>query len=145
MDPLYRIGGDNSNPRTSSQVANDPKTSYDDHNYIGFNNGDEGSLMSSACNGQRAVAGQDYMVTGEWSNVCDVTDNSFLTNYFTAQQQLYEKPVNGDLPAMAGWIWWTWKTQLNDPRWDYSVGLSQGLYPNGANALEQNVYQDVCS
>lgn len=139
----FRIPDD---PRASSGVANDPRTAYDDHNYIAFNNNNADEIMNTACTGQRAVAGQDFMITGEWSNINQVqgADETFYKNYFTAQQQQYEKPAFDDKPAMAGWVYWTWKTQTGNPDWDYSLALSMGWIPNGADALEQNVYNVVC-
>lgn len=133
------------NPRSSSAVANDRNAAFDDHNYIGFalggNNGNQDALMQSACTDSRVVSGQDYTITGEWSMTSGVDWNNgdFFKRFFTAQQQLYEKP------GMAGWVYWTWKTELNDPRWTYSYATYLGLVPTDAAGLEKNVYQDVCS
>ncbi|KKP00118.1 hypothetical protein THAR02_07770 [Trichoderma harzianum] len=132
-------------PRSDSTVSSDQWTAFDDHNYIGFgvsNAGDETTLMTSACNDVRAVPGQNFPITGEWSMTSGVdwnSDRTFFTNFFTAQQQLYE------VPEIAGWVYWTWKTELNDPRWDYQVATQQGLIPKDAITLQNNVFQDVCS
>ncbi|KAJ2980841.1 hypothetical protein NQ176_g2391 [Zarea fungicola] len=126
-----------------AEAANDPNTAFDDHNYIGFALGgssDQAALMKSACTDSRLVSGQNVTITGEWSMTSGVaaSDTAFFTRWFTAQQQLYEKP------GMAGWVFWTWKTDLNDPRWTYSVAADQGLIPTTASDLEQNVFQQVC-
>ncbi|KAJ3154899.1 hypothetical protein HK101_001596 [Irineochytrium annulatum] len=132
-------------PRTNAIVAADGHTSFDDHNYIGFgvkNNTDRDTLMRSACGDTRVVKGERVEITGEWSMTSGVewkTDPAFFTKFWTAQQQLYEKP------GMAGWIYWTWKTELNDPRWTYSYATYLGLIPTTAEALQLNVYQDVCA
>ncbi|KAI0200221.1 glycoside hydrolase family 5 protein [Astrocystis sublimbata] len=131
-------------PRSNSDVAGDSRTGFDDHNYIGFavqNNGDQYSLMHSACTDNRVVDGQDFEITGEWSMTSgvDQSNEDFFKAFFTAQQQLYEKP------GMDGWVYWLWKTELNDPRWDYQVATERKLVPTTASGLEQNVYQDVCS
>lgn len=137
------------NPRQSSQVASDARTGFDDHNYVGFNGGlgSQQAIMQNICGDSRSVAGQDFQITGEWSMVLTNVDgdDAFYKDYFTAQQQLYEKPANGDNPDMDGWVWWTWKTQTNTPQWDYQLAISQGVIPKGAAALENNVYQDVCA
>ncbi|KAJ3148165.1 hypothetical protein HK101_002173 [Irineochytrium annulatum] len=132
--------------RANSVVASDSMTAFDDHNYIGFalgsNNGDRAALMRSACQDSRVVGGQSFEITGEWSMTSGVdwsSDHAFFTKFWTAQQQLYEKP------GMSGWIYWTWKTELNDPRWTYSYATYLGLIPTNAAALQQNVYQDVCA
>ncbi|XP_047051884.1 probable glucan endo-1,6-beta-glucosidase B, partial [Lolium rigidum] len=134
---------DSGNARDNSAVANDKYVAFDDHNYIGFAISDRGnrdSLMRSACNDHRIVNGQAFAITGEWSMTSDVSpdDTDFFKKFFTAQQQLYEEP------GMSGWIYWTWKTQLNDPRWTYSHATYLKLVPTDAAALERNVYQDVC-
>lgn len=131
-------------PRLNSDVAGDETTAFDDHNYIGFavaDRGDQNSLMSSACTDNRVVDGEAFEITGEWSMTSDVSadDADFFKKFFTAQQQLYEKP------GMSGWVYWTWKTELNDPRWTYSDATARNYVPTDAAGLENNVYQDVCS
>ncbi|KAI0011707.1 glycoside hydrolase family 5 protein [Xylariaceae sp. FL0662B] len=135
---------DSGDARDTAAVAGDPSTGFDDHNYIGFaqgNTGDQYTLMHSACTDSRVVSGQDFSITGEWSMTsgADWHDAAFFTRFFTAQQQLYEKP------GMAGWVYWTWKTELNDPRWTYSYATYLNYIPTDAAALENNVYQDVCA
>ncbi|KAI1345188.1 beta-1,6-glucanase [Xylariaceae sp. FL0016] len=137
---------DSGDARSNSNVANDPMTAFDDHNYIGFalgndNNGDQYKLMHSACTDSRVVSGQDFEFTGEWSmtSSVDASNGDFFKKFFTAQQQLYEKP------GMDGWIYWTWKTELNDPRWTYSYATYLNYVPTDAVGLENNVYQDVCA
>ncbi|KAG5978173.1 hypothetical protein E4U55_006314 [Claviceps digitariae] len=131
-------------PRANQAVAKDQHTAFDDHSYIGFalgdDSGDRTKLMHSACSDSRVVDGQKFAVTGEWSMTSGVSvdDVDFFRNFFTAQQQLYEKP------GMNGWVYWTWKTELNDPRWTYSDATSQKLVPTDAFGLERNVYKDVC-
>ncbi|GAB1315596.1 hypothetical protein MFIFM68171_05806 [Madurella fahalii] len=124
MDKKW-LSGD---PRASATVANDGLTAFDDHNYIGFalgsNNGDQTALMQSACTDDRREPGEAFKMVGEWSLTCG--------------QQLYEEP------GMAGWVYWTWKTELDDPRWTYSYLTYLNWIPTNAAGLQQNVYQDVC-
>lgn len=136
---------DSGDPRWNSDVANDPITAFDDHNYIGFalNNNDRGNqqlLMQSACTDSRLSPGENFLITGEWSMTSNVdwSDTNFFKKFWTAQQQMYE------VPGMSGWIYWTWRTELNDPRWDYQNATQHGLVPTNAAALEANVFQDVC-
>ncbi|KAL6692395.1 glycoside hydrolase family 5 protein [Trichoderma pleuroticola] len=135
---------DSGDARSTAAVKNDPMVGFDDHNYIGFaykNTGDQYTLMHSACTDSRVVNGQDFAITGEWSMTsgADWHDGNFFKKFFTAQQQLYESP------GMDGWIYWTWKTELNDPRWTYSYATYLNYIPTNAAALQQNVYQDVCA
>ncbi|KAF4458608.1 SPR1-exo-13-beta-glucanase precursor [Fusarium albosuccineum] len=136
---------DSGDARTSAAVARDPITAFDDHNYIGFalgnNNGDQTRLMQSACRDSRVVSGQDFAITGEWSMTSNVDwhDRDFFSKFFTAQQQLYEKP------GMDGWVYWTWKTELNDPRWTYSHATALNYIPTDAAGLQNNVFREVCN
>ncbi|KAJ8127426.1 hypothetical protein O1611_g6211 [Lasiodiplodia mahajangana] len=128
-------------PRSNSAVAGDGLTGFDDHNYIGFGVSDNGSqdvLMQSACRDSRVVDGESFEITGEWSMTSNVDwqDADFFKRFWTAQQQLYEKP------GMAGWIYWMWKTELNDPRWTYSYATYLNYIPTDAAGLEKNVYWD---
>ncbi|KAG5986864.1 hypothetical protein E4U43_005322 [Claviceps pusilla] len=137
---------DAGNPRANAAVAADVHTAFDDHNYIGFalgnDRGNRTKLMRHACRDSRVVDGQTFTLTGEWSMTSDVgtgaDKENFFRNFFAAQQQLYEKP------GMSGWVYWTWKTELNDPRWTYSDATWRRLVPSNAFDLEQNVYRDVC-
>ncbi|KAH8891492.1 beta-1,6-glucanase [Thozetella sp. PMI_491] len=136
---------DSGDARTSAAVANDPFTAFDDHNYIGFAlpHGSQTDLMHSACTDSRVVSGQAFEFTGEWSLVTDDSfnkfDGDFFRKYFTAQQQLYETP------GMDGWVFWTWKTDLDDPRWTYSFLTALNYIPTNAVDLQNNVFQDVCA
>lgn len=131
-------------PRSNGAVAGDSLTGFDDHNYIGFalsSTSDQTALMQNACRDNRVVDGEAFEITGEWSMTSGVDKGNadFFKKFFTAQQQLYEKP------GMSGWVYWTWKTELNDPRWTYSDATALGYVPTDAAGLENNVYQDVCA
>ncbi|KAJ2979289.1 hypothetical protein NQ176_g3347 [Zarea fungicola] len=138
---------DSGNPRDNSAVATDPLVAFDDHNYISFGfpedqRADKGQLMSRTCGDSRVVDGESFDITGEWSMTSNVDqfDGDWYKQWFTAQQQLYEKP------GMAGWVFWTWKTELdNDPRWTYSLATALGYVPTDAAALDNNVFHDVCT
>ncbi|KAI1319330.1 glycoside hydrolase family 5 protein [Xylariaceae sp. FL0255] len=135
---------DSGDPQSNSAVAADSATGFDDYNYIGFalsSTSDTTALMQSACQDSRVVSSETFEITGEWSMTSgvDPSNTAFFTQFFTAQQQLYEKP------GMAGWVYWTWKTLLNDPRWTYSDATALNLIPTDAAGLENNVYTDVCS
>ncbi|KAF4967987.1 hypothetical protein FSARC_4548 [Fusarium sarcochroum] len=139
---------DSDDPRTDSAVADDSLTAFDDHNYVGLAlSGDDRAkqelLMQSACNDCRVVEGEKLLITGEWSMTSNVDwkDREFFSNFFAAQQQLYEKP------GMYGWVFWTWKTEFDepDPMWTYSHATYLDYIPKDAVGLEKNVYRDVCS
>ncbi|KAK8045814.1 hypothetical protein PG996_013878 [Apiospora saccharicola] len=142
MSSTWRSG----DPRASPSVRDGSMTAFDDHNYIGFSfdeetGKDKYQLMHRACTDSRLSPGEDFRITGEWSMTSGVDweDADFFKKFFTAQQQLYEKP------GMNGWVFWTWKTELNDPRWTYSYATYLNYVPSNAVGLENNVYQDVCA
>jgi len=140
MDKKW-LGGD---PRATAAVRNDALVAFDDHNYIGLDDAKGPVLMERTCTDHRQEAGEDFKVVGEWSlrsggvNWTDSASREFFTKWFTAQQQMYEEP------GMAGWVFWTWKTELNDPTWTYSHLTALNWIPTDAAGLQQNVYQDVC-
>ncbi|KAG5913691.1 hypothetical protein E4U42_000925 [Claviceps africana] len=132
-------------PRAMATIQFDGRIAYDDHKYIGITIGDDranqSKLMRWACIHDRLMHDQEIALTGAWSMTSGVSaDNAdFFRKFFTAQQQLYEES------GMSGWVYWTWKTELNDPRWTYSVATARKLVPTDAAGLEANVHQDVCS
>lgn len=137
---------DAGDPRDSPSVRDGSMTAFDDHNYIASSFDDETkkdkyTLMHRACTDSRLVDGEDFRITGEWSMTSGVEwdDAEFFKTFFTAQQQLYEKP------GMNGWVFWTWKTELDDPRWTYSYATYLNYIPSDAAGLEKNVYRDVCA
>ena len=99
---------------------------YDDHNYVGFNpevNPTQADYLAYSCNDDRG--GNWPVIVGEWSMTVQngqdsqfwpISDNlDFYQKWFNAQVRAYEK--------QDGWVFWSWKTNLGDPRWDY-----QGMY-----------------
>jgi hypothetical protein len=65
-------------------------------------------------------------IVGEWSlavpdkvqsspNWDPSSNKKFYSKWFTAQVHAYEK--------QQGWVFWTWKSQLNDYRWTYQSKL----------------------
>lgn len=56
------------------------------------------------------------------------TQQSFYKNWFAAQIMSYEAHTNG-------WIFWTWKTQLGDYRWDYSAAVAAGVIPKDLDSV----------
>ena len=45
----------------------------------------------------------------------------FYTDWWSAQVQAYE--------MQDGWVFWTWKTDLGDYRWDYQLAVKVGVIP----------------
>lgn len=99
-------------------------TAFDDHRYLKWDPSvpvNKDSYVSTSCRDDRN--GEDVLLIGEWS--LSVPDNVEWTNewnpfnnvdfyrrWFAAQVQTYERSTNG-------WIFWTWKANLGDPRWSY--------------------------
>lgn len=104
-------------------------TAYDDHRYLKFDDSvpvSQEGYLSESCNNDRVA--EDTLVIGEWSlSVNDDVEGDddwspdsqkdFYAKWFAAQIQSYER-------SALGWVFWSWKAALNDPRWSY-----KGTYP----------------
>jgi hypothetical protein len=124
MDKLWGSG----NPK--SNLPGDSAIIFDDHNYVGgavkaiHSNAKQGDYMYYTCyTDNRLSDGDTPKIVQEWSLTVSDQDTTefnwglsqnvaFYEQWFVAQMRLYEQTN--------GWIFWTWKTELNDPRWDYS-------------------------
>ncbi|TVY62811.1 putative glucan endo-1,6-beta-glucosidase B, partial [Lachnellula suecica] len=98
------------------------------------------AYLLDACNANRDSGDPNTpTIVGEWSvSVADNVERSpewdtttenkdFYTRFFAAQVTNYEATT-------LGWIFWSWKTQLNDYRWSYSEAVEAGVIPwNVAN------------
>lgn len=157
MDNLWGAGNPKSNLPADSGVI------FDDHNYVG------GAVaQNSHPNDKQNVKQADYMwytcytdnrltdgntpkIVQEFSLTIDplVEGNNefnpdasqnqpFYKQWWIAQQRLYEQTN--------GWIFWTWKVELNNPRWSYQAAIDpkRGWIPNSAAGLDQSRNTDVC-
>jgi hypothetical protein len=148
MDNLWGAG----NPK--EYLPADDKIIYDDHNYVGgavtatHSDAKQGDYMYYTCyldnrlsNGLTPKMVQEYSLTVtkendpefKWDNP---SNEAFYKQWFIAQQRLYEQTN--------GWIFWTWKNQLNDPRWDYSYLVYKGWVPKDALGLDASSKNDDC-
>lgn len=149
MDTLWGAG----NPR--SDIPADTKIMFDDHNYIGgavvAKNPDakQADYMYYTCyeddrlsDGDTPKMVQEWSLTvqNEYSSEFDwrlAQNEAFYKQWFIAQQALYEKTH--------GWIFWTWRTQLNDPRWDYSYLVYKKWVPTTVEDLDASAARDICT
>jgi len=156
MDAQWEAG----NPK--SNLPNDANIVFDDHNYVGGavkaihpEGPKQGDYMWYTCRtDNRLTDGDTPKIVQEWSLI--VGDEStpefnwkdsqgnpnpltapFYQDWFVAQQRLYEKTN--------GWIFWSWKTMNNDPRWDYSYLLSLKWIPTNAAGLDASANKDTCA
>ncbi|KAI9743002.1 MAG: hypothetical protein M1818_003297 [Claussenomyces sp. TS43310] len=121
-------------------LTDDYFAAYDDHRYVKYDSSvplTHDGYIQSSCNDDRG--GDSPTIVGEWSlspspeNDTDWLANSdnaaFYTQWFEAQVHAYEKQL--------GWIFWSWKTSLNDYRWAYSgmfflaPSSRETVYPRG--------------
>ena len=101
---------------------------FDDHRYLKWVPKDQLTVskedyIKTSCNDNRQAEGENPTIVGEFSlSVADEVertadwsvdnDPDFYKSWFAAQIKSYEKATNG-------WIFWSWKTELGDARWDY--------------------------
>ncbi|KAJ5618135.1 hypothetical protein N7537_003249 [Penicillium hordei] len=116
---------------------------YDDHRYLKWDTSVEPShdnYISTSCTDKRDSNSPN--IIGEWSLAVadDVAKSSdwdpssnteFYGRWFAAQVHSYEQ--------QQGWVFWTWKAQLNDYRWSYQDAVKAGVIPKDLNSL-----QNVC-
>jgi len=107
---------------------------YDDHSYLKYDTSvaaNQDSYLTAACELGSTIGTNWPEVVGEWSispndqNDSDLTNDSanipFYTNWWSAQVQAYE--------TQDGWVFWSWKTNLGDYRWDYQLAVQSGVIP----------------
>lgn len=63
--------------------------------------------------------------TADWATS---TQGAFYKKWFEAQILGYEKHA-------LGWVFWTWKAQLNDYRWSYLEAVQAGVIPKDLNSV----------
>jgi aryl-phospho-beta-D-glucosidase BglC (GH1 family) len=144
MDQLWGAG----DPKSS--LPKDKSVAYDDHNYAlsVLTGGNQTSYMWYSCEtDNRNTDKDDPKIVQEWSlmvgtaiqNYADFVANdqnkAFYSDWFAAQQQLYEQTD--------GWIFWTWRSEL-DYRWTYSAATYEGVIPSNASGLDSSANVDVC-
>jgi hypothetical protein len=148
MDQLWGAG----NPK--SNLPSDGNIIFDDHNYVGgavtatHPDAKQADYMYYTCYlDNRLSDGDTPKIVQEWSLTVNneystefdwnnPSNTAFYKQWFIAQQRLYEQTN--------GWIFWTWRTQLNDPRWDYSYLVNKNWIPTSAAGLDASRTQDVC-
>jgi hypothetical protein len=145
MDQLWGSGDPKSNLPADSNLI------FDDHNYVANAVKDDpkqGDYMWYTCfKDNRLSDGDTPKLVGEWSlTVQDEftpefdpnngNNQPFYHQWFIAQQRLYEQTN--------GWIFWSWKTELNDPRWDYSLLVKKGWIAGNQNDMDAQRKVDVC-
>lgn len=63
----------------------------------------------------------DVEHTSDW-DPNNSANKDFYKKWFAAQVMAYEKG------QAIGWVFWSWSTSgLNDPRWDYQMGVDAGI------------------
>jgi len=108
---------------------NDTLRAFDDHRYLKYDSsvGDSpADYLQASCSDDRS--GDSPTIVGEFSlgPKTELQDNSdfaandankaWYTQWFEAQVQAYEK--------QEGWVFWSWRADLNDWRWSY-----KGIFP----------------
>ncbi|RDW92243.1 putative endo-beta-1,6-glucanase-2 [Coleophoma crateriformis] len=115
---------------------------YDDHRYLKWSPDvpvSHASYIKTSCNDDRSSSGEDPTIVGEfslsvpdnvqWSSGWDPsTQQDFYRKWFLAQIGSYEKNA-------AGWIFWTWKSQLGDYRWSYQDAVAAGVIPRQLGSI----------
>jgi hypothetical protein len=136
-------------PNTGLSSSTAYNLAYDDHRYLIYDSSlpvtQSAYLNDSCANTLQApsIEKETPTIVGEFSlavpqNDTDgldwnITNKAFYTNWFAAQITGYEKHA-------MGWVFWSWKTQLSDYRWDFQDAVAAGVIPSGLD-----VDKGICS
>lgn len=149
MDSLW----DSGNPK-SGLPSEDSHVAFDDHNYVTWTmkpDATQQDYIYYSCNTDNRLSNdespkivQEFSLTirsdttkPEEFDPNNGSNDQFYKNWWVAQQRLYEQTE--------GWIFWTWKTELGDPRWDYSLLLEKGWVEDTADGLDTLSNTDICN
>ncbi|CAL5875247.1 uncharacterized protein PFLUO_LOCUS9551 [Penicillium psychrofluorescens] len=113
---------------------------YDDHRYLKWDTSvpaSHSSYLNTSCSDERNSNWPT--IVGEWSlavpdnvqsspNWDPSSNKKFYAKWFAAQVHAYEK--------QQGWVFWAWKSQLNDYRWTYQDAVKAGVIPKDLNSLK---------
>ncbi|KAB8299057.1 hypothetical protein EYC80_001182 [Monilinia laxa] len=114
---------------------------YDEHRYLKWSSVDvsQSAYLQSSCTynpisstGGPTIVGEfslsppdDVQDTADWSTS---TQGKFYKKWFQAQILGYENHA-------LGWVFWTWKAQLNDYRWSYLEAVQAGVIPKDLDSV----------
>ncbi|KAF2837873.1 glycoside hydrolase family 5 protein [Patellaria atrata CBS 101060] len=130
--------------------AGDPKAgipggatavAFDNHRYLKWDPSvpvSQTGYISTSCRDNVASDNQLPLIVGEWSLSVktEVEHNAefqegnnanygFYRKWWAAQVIAYEKQW--------GWVFWSWKAQLNDFRWSYKEAVEKGVIPKNVD------------
>lgn len=116
---------------------------FDNHRYLKYDSAvaaTQASYLSTSCNDNVGASGEANLVIGEWSlsiansaqfdssfEIASGNNNGFYKKWFAAQVMAYEK--------QAGWIFWSWKSEINDWRWSYLDAVNAGIIPTNLGSV----------
>ncbi|OJJ02475.1 hypothetical protein ASPVEDRAFT_72317 [Aspergillus versicolor CBS 583.65] len=126
----------------TESLSDTSHAAYDDHRYLKWDSSVEvnkDSYISASCSDDRG--GNTPTIVGEWSlSVPDDVEGSsdwdpesntdFYAKWFAAQVIAYEKQL--------GWVFWTWKAELDDYRWSYKDAVDAGVIPKDLDSIHDN-------
>ncbi|KAM0755563.1 hypothetical protein T439DRAFT_320261 [Meredithblackwellia eburnea MCA 4105] len=121
---------------------------YDGHQYVKYTSTQptRAAYLKFSCSDDRSSSNSPTIV-GEFSlSPADETGSEFSLDredapawylqWFSSQVLAYEKHT-------AGWCFWSWKTDLGDPRWDYRLGVQKGFIPKALGSISNTVCSGV--
>ncbi|EON68619.1 hypothetical protein W97_07877 [Coniosporium apollinis CBS 100218] len=116
-------------------------TAYDNHRYPKWDPSvpkTQSGYLQASCRDNVAADGLTPLIVGEWSispaddvewngefEISSGRNSGFYRKWWAAQVMAYEK--------QAGWVFWSWKNELNDFRWGYKQAVEQGIIPKDPN------------
>ncbi|GAA5926916.1 glycoside hydrolase family 5 protein [Sporobolomyces koalae] len=118
---------------------------YDDHNYAGFivKNATREAYLEYLCTNNRSTEMRGPVITGEWS--LSTAGGGELDPSSPGAQQFFEEYAAAAISNAekgAGWIFWSWSTQLKDSTkalWGYRDAVQAGYIPKDLDTIDRTI------
>ncbi|GAA5858650.1 hypothetical protein JCM1840_006500 [Sporobolomyces johnsonii] len=131
MDDWWGAGNPSTHINTSDHIA------YDDHNYAQW-------IVSSSNQtraGYLSYLSDSYpVITGEWS--LSTIGGGELDPSSDGAQEFFQQFAAAQIlnaEKGAGWVFWSWKTELNSATWGYWDAVQAGYIPENLATLNTSV------
>ncbi|GAA5888583.1 hypothetical protein JCM6882_009005 [Rhodosporidiobolus microsporus] len=137
MDKAWGSGDPTKSIDTSDRVV------YDDHNYaqwiVDESERTRDGYLKYLCTNTRSTD-MDPVIVGEWS-LSTIGGGDLEADSDGAQEffQQFAAAQMGAAEKSAGWVFWSWKTELGSSQWGYKDAVKAGFIPEDLGTLDASV------
>ncbi|PQE10600.1 Glucan endo-1,6-beta-glucosidase B protein [Rutstroemia sp. NJR-2017a WRK4] len=126
----------------NSGLSGGVSLAYDEHRYLKWDSSvavSQSAYLKSSCTYNPVSSTGGPTIVGEFSlSPPDNVENTAAwstSSQAAFYKQWFEAQVMGYENHALGWIFWTWKSQLNDYRWSYQDAVKAGVIPKDLNSI----------